>query len=127
MNFQAATTQLADNLNEEQQLQDDDEEYFDYLFAVEGEDDDESNDTIGDDIFEGKSKKQRWNHVRNSWRLHLAQLQHEGMFKREYRMSHESWTILRTKLQPTLMRRKSKSRCTHPMEIDIIMSMGLDG
>ena len=46
MNFQAATTQLADNLNEEQQLQDDDEEYFDYLFAVEGEDDDPTTNNV---------------------------------------------------------------------------------
>ena len=94
----------------------DDDEDLSFIF-----DDDEESGV--DD--ESLSRKDRWDHQRVDWRLHCAQLIHEERFAKEYRMSFQAWERLRVILIKHIRRMSSKSRCTEPITVDIIMGMGM--
>jgi len=103
-----------------------------WLFSLDNNDDEMmiifeilDDELFEDDLFCTKKRNYRWNHIRNNWMLHVSQLVHETHFKREYRMTFQTWNKLRTILTPKLQRKHSKSRCDYPIEVDIIMAIGM--
>ena len=57
-------------------------------------------DSDEDGLFIPNGYKERWKHIRINWRLHVAQLIHEELFEKEYKMSCDSWDRLRVILTP---------------------------
>ena len=70
-------------------------------------------------------KKRRWQHVRLDWNFHVAQLLHEDRFFKEYKMSVDSWNLLRNLLRPHIERNPRMSRTIQPITVDIIMGIGM--
>jgi hypothetical protein len=69
--------------------------------------------------------KNRWDHIRIQWNVHVAQLLHEEQFENTYRMSFQCWDRLTFVLEQHLLRNSSKSRCSEPITIQLIMGIGM--
>lgn len=69
--------------------------------------------------------KNRWDHIRLQWNLHVALLLHEDQFEITYRMSFQSWERLTFVLEQHLLRNSRKSRCSEPITIQLIMGIGM--
>jgi hypothetical protein len=70
--------------------------------------------------------RDRWNHCRVEWDMHVEQLLHEGRFEREYRMSLSAHEQLVELLTPSLQRVEFNSRgSTGPILVEHIVALGL--
>ena len=67
----------------------------------------------------------RWNHQRMDWDSHVEQLDHEGRFDREYRMSVPAHGNLVRILDPILERAAYNSRTAEPIQVEHIIGLGL--
>ncbi|KAL7536885.1 hypothetical protein ACHAXR_007463 [Thalassiosira sp. AJA248-18] len=67
----------------------------------------------------------RWDHERIDWDTHVDKLLHERKFDTEYRMSLPAHGELVRILDPILERREYNSRCTEPIQVELIMGLGI--
>ena len=69
----------------------------------------------------------KYDQSRLRWDTHVAKLQHEGLFSRTYRMSHDAFVkmlnLLRTKLTCDCAR--STISCSDPIYPELVMAIGL--
>ena len=73
-----------------------------------------------------KIRNERWDHQRLNWEEHVIQLQHEGKFNNEYRMSLPTHGKLVRILDPILQRREYNSRGSDgPILVEHIIAIGL--
>ena len=125
MHFQNQTlNRIVENYVENETIHDDDDwNDFMTLFGDESyvfEDED-----YNKQLQEHKAK-QRWRHLRLNWTHHVTQLLHEGFFKREYRMTYETWNRLYVVLSPKLQPKRYTPRIRdRQVTVQIIIGLGL--
>ena len=101
----------------------DEDDLDDLMLCLEDEDEDEYDTSA---IAEREPKRRRrWKHIRLNWNLHVAQLQHEDRFFKEYKMTLESWNLLHNMLRPYIQRQCMRSRSLQPITCNIIMGLGM--
>ena len=88
-------------------------------------DKEEDFDDIEDLDFVCNSRSHKWDHVRINWADHVAQLEHEDKFSKEYKMSLDAFNNLKDILTPQLQRDLRRSRSRVGISVEIIMGIGL--
>lgn len=115
------TNALESLLNDEDNDINDQEEYQEFLDLI----NEEEGSIFDVETEDEPSRKERWKHIRKEWRYHVAQLIHENCFKKEYRMSFDTWNKLYKILYFKLLRMKSKSRSLDYINVNLIIATGM--
>ena len=86
-------------------------------------------DIDNDDDFEYENSKLpykcKWDHITFDHEYHYEKLNHNGHFKREYRMSFSTYEKLHEILKPYLQRQTSKTRSNRSINTHIMMVFGV--
>ena len=73
-------------------------------------------------------REDKYKHVHLSWDPHVEKLQHEGMFSRTYRMTHEAFLKLLSLIGPILSLDTGLSKSTRGAEViqpEVVMAIAL--